>query len=193
MSSYLDRITCLVEELAGPAGPLAPGRHVATETDPQAVIGHVHQYLFTTCGFAPPAAGRSGLPPATVVDHPGVWEDARAGYLHELLIRKTGHPAALAILAADVMQQLLARGAVTFAVRVDPAGFTGLPGLSHLPGLDRDSLLSPAGDAVLNTCSADALAELLTHLKRAYWPFSWDTRVDDGDGRGSHGGFRSVA
>lgn len=37
-----------------------------------------------------------------------------------------------------------------------------------------------------------ALVELLVHLKRAYWPFPWDTNVDahDAGGRGSLGGFR---
>ncbi len=31
------------------------------------------------------------------------------------------------------------------------------------------------GDGMLNTCSQDVLLELLRFLKRAYWPFSWDS------------------
>jgi hypothetical protein len=47
-------------------------------------------------------------------------------------------------------------------------------------GRSRSSLL-------LNTCSSEVLAELLRHLKRSYWPFSWDTSLG-----ASSGGFRSA-
>ena len=53
------------------------------------------------------------------MDNPGVWEDAREGYLNELLVRRVGHPAALAILLADIMRRLLQLGAVDFAVCMD--------------------------------------------------------------------------
>jgi hypothetical protein len=46
----------------------------------------------------------------------GVWEDARLGYLNEVLVKKRGCPAALVILYNEVMQQLLLMGAVGFAV-----------------------------------------------------------------------------
>lgn len=57
-----------------------------------------------------------------------------------------------------------------------------------------DASIGSCSAAVLNTCSSEALAELLRHLKRAYWPFPWDTNVDDPEkgGRGSLGGFRWV-
>ncbi len=42
-----------------------------------------------------------------------------AGYLHEALITRKGIPAVLAVLYAEVMQRLLARRAVAFAVRID--------------------------------------------------------------------------
>lgn len=67
-------------------------------------------------GFRMPKLGRTNLPSKTVVDHPGVWEDARLGYLNEVLVKKQGGAAALAILYADVMQQLLLLGAVDFPV-----------------------------------------------------------------------------
>eukprot|EP00878_Enallax_costatus_P013755 GHUV01014386.1.p1 GENE.GHUV01014386.1~~GHUV01014386.1.p1 ORF type:complete len:232 (+),score=102.13 GHUV01014386.1:26-697(+) len=48
---------------------------------------------------------------------------------------------------------------------------------------------------MLNTCSSDALAEVLRHLKRSYWPFPWDTNIDDPGkgGQASLGGFRGAA
>ena len=46
-------------------------------------------------------------------------EDARWAYLHEMLIRRKGHPATVAILYAEVMRLLLGAGAVDFAVAMD--------------------------------------------------------------------------
>ena len=46
-------------------------------------------------------------------------EDARWAYLHEMLIRRRGHPATVAILYAEVMRLLLGAGAVDFAVAMD--------------------------------------------------------------------------
>ncbi len=62
-----------------------------------------------------------------------------------------------------------------------------LPTASALPGLSRDMVTRPDG-TVLNTCSTDALVEMLRFLKRAYWPFGWQS------GRGPlAGGFISAA
>ena len=57
----------------------------------------------------------------------GVWEDARHAYLHEVLIRRVGCSAALAVVYADVMQRLLATGALDFAVRIDCSDYGALP------------------------------------------------------------------
>lgn len=46
---------------------------------------------------------------------------------------------------------------------------------------------SRSAAAVLNTCSTDALAEMLRFLKRCFWPFAWDS------GAGSGGGFAGAA
>ncbi len=35
--------------------------------------------------------------------------------------------------------------------------------------------VAAAGGALLNLCSQDVLLELLRFLKRAYWPFAWDS------------------
>lgn len=65
----------------------------------------------------------------------GVYEDARHAYLHEVLVRRVGCAAALAVIEADVMQRLLAAGAVDFAVRIDCSDLGALPatevGLRH--------------------------------------------------------------
>lgn len=79
--------------------------------------------------------------------------------------------------------------------------FNSLPAAQPLPNLTlKQLLLRPAqpGDAsssqLLNTCSSEALVEMLRHLKRAYWPWPWDTNIDcfDRGGVGSTGGFRWV-
>jgi regulator of sirC expression with transglutaminase-like and TPR domain len=44
---------------------------------------------------------------AALVDHPGVWEKAGHAYLNEVLVSRTGIPAALAIVLADIVRQLL--------------------------------------------------------------------------------------
>jgi hypothetical protein len=69
-----------------------------------------------TSSFMCPAYGRSNLPPNKLIDHPGVWEDARLAYLNEVLVKKRGSPAALSILYCEVMRQLLLLGAVNFTV-----------------------------------------------------------------------------
>ncbi|KAF8062088.1 pho-4 [Scenedesmus sp. PABB004] len=156
-----------------------------------------------SAGFALPPHGRSALPRRTLLDHPGVYEDARLAYLNDVLVKRRGCPAALAILYSEVAAQLLLAGAIDFTVTFDYGNFSSLPAAAPLARMR----LSPApppgaggarGDAraeLLNTCSSDALAELLRHLKRAYWPFPWDTNVDDPaeGGRASAGGFRAAA
>ncbi|KAJ9515747.1 hypothetical protein QJQ45_008625 [Haematococcus lacustris] len=103
-------------------------------------------------GFKVPEHGRSALPNNTVVHHAGAWEDSRDGYLHETLIRRHGHPAALAIIYAEVMRRLLEEGVVDFAVRMELNDYdgeeqgwldppTGVP----LPGVTRASLQQQQG------------------------------------------------
>ena len=47
----------------------------------------VENYLFVERDFGLPSFGVSNVPEASVVAHPGVWEDARHAYVHEVLIR----------------------------------------------------------------------------------------------------------
>lgn len=76
-------------------------------------------------------------------------------------------------------------------------GLTGakLQGQASLAGSPASS--SPAGrpagrGQVLNACTSDVLAELQRHLKRSYWCWEWDNRVDGYGAGGSNslGGFR---
>ena len=86
---------------------------------PATVLAELEDYLYQTQRISVPAFGRSNLPPSALLDHPGVWEDARWAYLNELLIRRRGHPAAVAVLYAEVMRRLLSSGSLDFAVSMD--------------------------------------------------------------------------
>ena len=48
-----------------------------------------------------------------------MWEDAKYAYMNELLIRKIGIPALVAILYHDLMRRLLIDGVVDFVVGMD--------------------------------------------------------------------------
>lgn len=111
----------------------------------------------------------------SVVDHPGAWEKPAHSYLSNALTRKVGTRAVLAIILQDVLRTLLVRGTIDFLARVDLS--SSLPTPVVVPGMTRQHALSADG-AVLNTCSASLLAEVLTDLKRAFWPFAWDFGVD---------------
>uniref|UniRef100_A0A061QMV1 Protein SirB1 N-terminal domain-containing protein n=2 Tax=Tetraselmis sp. GSL018 TaxID=582737 RepID=A0A061QMV1_9CHLO len=188
--AYLARVSKMVDELARlrlPAiGPAGAG-------DPSAVLEAVDRYLFEEQRLRVPSSGRSALPSAATVASPGVWEEPRHAYLNEALTRRVASPACLAILYAEIMQRLLERGAVDFAVRMECKTFDELPRAVVLPGLDRASLAAPGG-GLLNTCTWDALVEVLVHLKRAYWPFAWDSGYTEGGARSpSYGGFDDAA
>ncbi|KAG2454751.1 hypothetical protein HYH02_000586 [Chlamydomonas schloesseri] len=189
----------------------AAGAAVAAEAG--AVLRVVERYLWEECGFRAPDYGRSNLPPNAVVDHAGVWEDARLGYLHETLVRRCGHPATLGLLLGDVCARLLDRGRLPCAATVDTRNFQYLPRALALPHLTRDVLAAAAAaqgvgsdggsgggpiGGLLNTCTSEVLVEMLRHLKRSYWPFAWDSNEQldvtyPGGGAASHGGFRSAA
>lgn len=64
--------------------------------------------------------------------------------------------------------------------------FDGRPSARPLP-MPR-AAVARAGGGMLNACSAAPLAEMLRHLKRAFWPFAWDTSLDPVHLSG--GGFR---
>ncbi|KAL4431445.1 hypothetical protein ABPG75_006701 [Micractinium tetrahymenae] len=149
----------------------------------EAVLRVLQQYLFERQGFR--AAGRSALPGQAILDHPGVWERASHAYLNEVLTRKEGIPAVLAIILEDLVRRLLLMGAMDFAVKVDCSNMGAPPRVTALP-LPRAAVVRPDG-TVLNTCSTDALAEMLRFLKRCFWPFAWDSTA------GSGGGFAAAA
>jgi hypothetical protein len=63
----------------------------------------------------------------TAAQSAGVFEDARHAYLNEVLIRRVGCTAALAVVYGEVMRQLLTRGALSHAVRVECRDLSVLP------------------------------------------------------------------
>ncbi|KAI7836487.1 hypothetical protein COHA_009639 [Chlorella ohadii] len=148
-----------------------------------ALLREIQRYLFEVQGFKVPGYGRSNLPDRAIVDHPGTWESAGHAYLNEVLVTKRGIPAALAIILADLVRRLLLLGAIDFAVKVDCRDLGRPPVPQILPGVRRASVVRSDG-TVLNTCTSEALAEVLRFLKRCYWPFAWDF---------NSGGFASAA
>lgn len=52
-----------------------------------------------------------------------------------------------------------------------------LPEAKIIPDLSREALIRPDG-TVLNICTTAALQEMLLFLKRAFWPFPWQTSLD---------------
>lgn len=83
VDAWLGRIQRMADEVASTALPA-----LGPQASPAAVVACVEEYLLGTQRFRLAPSGRSGLPPGCVVDHPGVWEDFRLGYLNELLVRK---------------------------------------------------------------------------------------------------------
>lgn len=69
-----------------------------------------------------------------------------------------------------------------------------LPEARVLRGLPREALVRPDG-SVVNTCSTIALREMLSFLKRSFWPFQWDRRATEDPDAGWAGGsgFRGAA
>ena len=84
----------------------------------------VQKYLYSQQNFQTPFGATSGMPVDSIVDHPGVWENARHAYLHEVLISKKGIAAALAIVQADILQRLMKLGSLDSVIRTDCSDFT---------------------------------------------------------------------
>ncbi len=61
--------------------------------------------------------------------------------------------------------------------------------------MTRRMITKPDG-SLLNTCTSDAIIQILRFLKRAYWPFAWDSSqglAADSRGLGIGGGFADAA
>ncbi|KAK9909325.1 hypothetical protein WJX75_000539 [Coccomyxa subellipsoidea] len=182
VQSFLNRISRLANDVNTlHLRSLPPG------SSPQEALQAIHRFLFEEQRFGLPAFGRSNIPSGQIMDNPGVYENAKYAYLHELLVTRKGVPAVLAILLEEVCQRLLSQGAVDFAVRVDCTSLDRLPRAEVIPGLNRQ-MVTRADGSMLNTCSSDVLVEMLRFLKRAYWPFPWQSTPDN-----ATGGFHSAA
>jgi len=61
--------------------------------------------------------------------------------------------------------------------------------------MTRRMITKPDG-SLLNTCTSDAIIQILRFLKKAYWPFAWDSSqglAADSRGLGIGGGFADAA
>ncbi|KAI3424327.1 hypothetical protein D9Q98_009880 [Chlorella vulgaris] len=176
------------EATSGAASSSAAGQGAGggRQGEAEAVLEAIQRYLYDKLGFRVAAYGRSNLPEGALVDHPGVWEKAGHAYLNEVLVSRCGIPAALAIVLADLVRQLLLQGAINFAVRVDCRDLGRRPLATVLPGMTRAQVVQADG-TVLNTCTSEALQETLRFLKRCYWPFPWSSAG------GGYGGFVGAA
>ncbi|PSC74794.1 hypothetical protein C2E20_2429 [Micractinium conductrix] len=199
VASYQQRLQRMASELAaelggggGGGGSPSPGGGGGGSPSPggggpsgssEAALQAIQAYLYGRQRFR--VASRSNLPAGAQVDHPGVWERASHAYLNEVLTRRQGTPAALAVVLADLVRRLLLMGAIDFAIKIDCRDLGAPPRAEVLP-LPRDAVVRSDG-TVLNTCSTEALAELLRHLKRCFWPFAWE------EAAGSGGGFTAAS
>lgn len=193
VASYAKRIQRMAEDIA--RNKLSHLPSVGSDRNPEEVLQIVQRYLYKEQGFQLPLNNLSGVPEHTRVDHPGVWENAKHAYLHETLISKKGIAAVLAVLQADVLQRLMQLGAVEFVVRTHCSDFTRVPTFAILPGMTRRMITRPDG-SLLNTCTSDAVIQILRFLKRAFWPFAWDSSqglAADSRGLGIGGGFAGAA
>lgn len=89
-------------------------------------------------------------------------------------------------------------GSISFPHLAQPAsgsicvsGCCRLPAAQALPAMTRRMVLQPDG-SMLNTCTSDALVEMLRFLKRAFWPFPWSTGMMDGMRPGGFAGAAKV-
>ena len=72
--------------------------------------------------------------------------------------------------SVQVMQNLLALGAIGFAVRIDCSRLDMLPEARILHGLPSEALVRPDG-TVLNTCTSSALVSTRLHMWIGWWIF----------------------
>ena len=201
VESYLARIAALADEAAARARASSSAGSGLAALPPAEAVRAVERFLFEEKGFRPAKGlGRSALPPRARLSHPGTREAPAPAYLNEVLVRRQGHPAALAILLDAVLRRLLLAGELPCAALVAGGDWDGLPAAEPLPNVTRELAVGSSGSsggagagsaALLNTCSSEALVELLRHLKRSYFPFPWDTSLDPV--HLSHGGFRGAA
>ncbi|CAG9463334.1 unnamed protein product [Pedinophyceae sp. YPF-701] len=161
------------------------------ELSDEEAVAVVMECVLGAGGLRVPDTGKSSVPGESVVAHPGVWERSSHAYLNQVLCNRVGTPASLAIVLIDVFQRLLVSGALSCGVIVDCEDFTEPPTARPAPGFTREALVAADG-RVANTCTTDALCEVLRTLKRAFWPFAWESNVA-ADPTGAQGGFEAAA
>lgn len=127
----------------------------ASDTRPF-VTAALDRFLYQECQFTLPHYGRSNVPQQSVVDHPGVWENPRLAYLHEVLVCRRGIASSIAVIYAEVMRRLLMRGHIDFAVRMDCGSFGELP-RAHVLDIPHHMLRMGEGEVMRDAKSRIAL------------------------------------
>ncbi|GAQ90419.1 hypothetical protein KFL_006370040 [Klebsormidium nitens] len=176
VESYLSRLDVMAAEVANHHLPTS-----AEERTPRAVFDALNKYLFVYQGFK-----RAQM---------RTRDDPRESYLNGVLTRRVGTSMMLALIYSDIAQRLLRWGFIDFQVQMqlpsDPITLPqpqavrddGAEGAS--PNEDNEFDLDPdlvlRGEAVMLT-PVLLLAEVLTALKRAYWPWRWHRTNSTGSG-----------
>ena len=156
-----------LEKLANELSRVVLPPVVASGASQQQQLDVIVDFITIQQRFSPPAWGRSALSSNTIFDNPGVYENAKFGYLTECLIGRRGIPALLAIVLSDILRKLLLEGAIDFVARVEYSqAMSTAPTVALLPGIGRDQALGSDG-SVLAMCTADAISETLSYLKRS--------------------------
>ena len=186
-----------------PAAPFAArvdglARDVAAALDREGVARDGEEALAVVAravaGWPLKVVAATSLPPASILDCPGVYESPV--YLHaDALIRRSATPAVAAILLAAVAGRLLASGALAVAPRVSWRGLPdgALPTLTPLLKLTSGGGVRADGSALVAFDAVSALADADARLLRAFWPFRWATASPLADPLDADGGFELAA
>jgi hypothetical protein len=140
------------------------------------IIDEFKQFLFQQSGFQ---VTQRRIPRNAVVDHPGVWESPSIAYLHSVLVKKSGMAACIAIIMGDILRRLVQRGVLSSFAKVVYSSQSSLPQVELIGDID--------GTVDMNACTFNTLRDMNMHLKRAYWPFQWNSNDS------AAGGFDSAA
>lgn len=130
------------------------------------IVDEFQEFLFHQGGFQAPKKP-SSIPTQSVVAHPGVWESPSIAYLHSVLVKKSGMAACIAIVMGDILRRLVQRGVLSSFAKVVYSSQTSLPQVELIGDID--------GTVDMNSCTFNTLRDMNMHLKRAYWPFQWNS------------------
>ena len=162
------------------------------------IVNGLQAFFYDDMEYSIPTFGRSALRTGERVDHPGVWERPSFAYMHSVLIHKTGIPAMLAIILGSLVQELIKGGDMktshgeSFFAKVVCGSMEERPSIEIIDGFDPVTIDSNGNRRPLNPCSFDAMRETQLYLKRAFWPFPWESQ-GSATTSAATGGFEAAA